>query len=74
MNNDLILISIGDPVIEPPDMFAGRPSAKGAADAPRIERLDSGADVWRLRHTMIPEGARNAVAPSSREYCMRSCS
>ncbi|HSA49719.1 MAG TPA: amidohydrolase family protein [Yinghuangia sp.] len=65
--DDLILISIDDHVIEPPDMFEGRLPAKYADDAPRVVRLDNGADVWRFRDTVIPNVALNAVAGRPKE-------
>ncbi|OHV41622.1 MULTISPECIES: amidohydrolase family protein [Pseudofrankia] len=60
--DDLILISVDDHVIEPPDMFTGRLPAKYTDDAPRIVRLEGGADMWKFRDTMIPNVALNAVA------------
>jgi predicted TIM-barrel fold metal-dependent hydrolase len=66
-SDDLILISIDDHVIEPPDMFAGRLPAKYADDAPRVVRLETGADVWKFRDTVIPNVALNAVAGRPKE-------
>ena len=42
----MILISVDDHVIEPPDMFVGRLPGKYADDAPRMVHLDNGTDVW----------------------------
>ena len=50
--DELILISVDDHIIEPPDMFAGRLPAKYAADAPRLVHRDDGTDVWKFRDTM----------------------
>ncbi|UGQ11016.1 amidohydrolase [Yinghuangia sp. ASG 101] len=66
-SDDLILISIDDHVIEPPDMFVGRLPAKYADDAPRVVRLENGADVWKFRDTVIPNVALNAVAGRPKE-------
>jgi predicted TIM-barrel fold metal-dependent hydrolase len=65
--DDLILISVDDHVIEPPDVFAGRLPAKYAADAPRIERREDGADVWRFGEVEVPNVALNAVAGRPQE-------
>ena len=65
--DDLILISVDDHIIEPPDMFAGRLPAKYAADAPQLVHRDDGADVWKFRDIVIPNSALNAVAGRPKE-------
>ena len=60
--NDMILISVDDHIIEPPDMFANHLPRKYAADAPRLVHTDDGADVWKFRDTVVPNVALNAVA------------
>ncbi|MBH0777976.1 amidohydrolase family protein [Nocardia bovistercoris] len=65
--NDMILISVDDHIIEPPDMFKNHLPAKYAADAPRLVHLDDGADVWKFRDTVIPNVALNAVAGRPKE-------
>ncbi len=65
--NDLILISVDDHVIEPPDLYEGRLPTKYAADAPRIVRRADGADVWRFGNVEVPNVALNAIAGRPKE-------
>ena len=65
--DDLILISVDDHIIEPPDMFAGRLPARYAADAPQLVHRDDGTDVWKFRDIVIPNSALNAVAGRPKE-------
>jgi predicted TIM-barrel fold metal-dependent hydrolase len=65
--DDLILISVDDHIIEPPDLFEGRLPAKFAGDAPRIVRRDDGADVWRFGAVEVPNVALNAIAGRPKE-------
>jgi hypothetical protein len=65
--DELILISVDDHIIEPPDMFAGRLPAKYADDAPRLVHRDDGTDAWKFRDTVIPNSALNAVAGRPKE-------
>ena len=60
--DDLILISVDDHIIEPPDMFVNHLPARYAGDAPRLVHRDDGTDVWQFRDTVIPNAALNAVA------------
>ena len=62
--DELILISVDDHIIEPPDMFAGRLPAKYADDAPRLVHRDDGTDVWQFRTTTIPNSALNGITGS----------
>ncbi|ADP80826.1 amidohydrolase family protein [Pseudofrankia inefficax] len=65
--DDLILVSVDDHVIEPPNLFEGRLSAKYQDKAPRlIERAD-GAMAWVYEGIEIPNVALNAVAGRPRE-------
>ncbi len=59
---DLILVSVDDHVVEPPDMFEGRLSAKAAARAPFVKRLDDGRDVWMFEGNAMPNVGLNAVS------------
>ena len=52
--DDLILISVDDHIIEPPDMFLNHLPARYADDAPRLVHRDDGTDVWQFRDTVIP--------------------
>ena len=59
---DLILISVDDHVVEPPDMFDGHVPDRFRDRAPRVERLDNGDDVWLYEGQRIPNIGLNAVA------------
>ncbi|MCK9931143.1 amidohydrolase [Frankia sp. Mgl5] len=65
--DDMILISVDDHVIEPPDMFVGRLPKKYEADAPRLVHREDGTDVWKFRDTVIPNAALNAIAGRPKE-------
>jgi predicted TIM-barrel fold metal-dependent hydrolase len=65
--DDMILISVDDHVIEPPDMFVGRLPKKYEADAPRLEHTGTGTDVWKFRDHVIPNSALNAIAGRPKE-------
>ena len=65
--DELILISVDDHIIEPPDMFLNHLPARYAGDAPRLVHRDDGTDVWQFRDTVIPNSALNAVAGRPKE-------
>jgi hypothetical protein len=65
--DDLILISVDDHIIEPPDMFVGHLPARYRDDAPQLVHRDDGTDVWQFRGTTIPNAALNAVAGRPKE-------
>ena len=44
--DDLILISVDDHLIEPPDLFVNHLAAKYLDRAPKLVRNDEGSDVW----------------------------
>jgi predicted TIM-barrel fold metal-dependent hydrolase len=60
--DELIMISVDDHVVEPPTMFDGRLPAKFQTQAPHVERLSNGSDVWLFNGTKIPNIGLNAVA------------
>jgi predicted TIM-barrel fold metal-dependent hydrolase len=60
--DDLILVSVDDHIIEPPDLFDRHLPSKFQDRAPRIERTPHGADVWRFGDIVVPNVALNAVA------------
>ena len=60
--NDLILVSVDDHVVEPPDMFAGRLAAKYVDLAPKVIQNDRGDDVWFYEGNELPNIGLNAVA------------
>lgn len=59
---DLVLVSVDDHVVEPPDMFEGRLAARHADRAPRVVRKDDGSDQWVFEGVDIPNVGLNAVA------------
>ncbi len=59
---DLILVSVDDHVVEPPDLFEGRLSARAAERAPAIEKLENGREVWMFEGAALPNVGLNAVA------------
>ncbi len=68
---DLVLVSVDDHVVEPPDLFAGRLSAKHDELAPKLIRKDSGIDVWAFMGAELPNIGLNAVAGRPpEEYAM----
>jgi len=44
--DDMILVSIDDHMVEPPDMYDRHVPAKYKDDAPRVVRNDEGIDMW----------------------------
>jgi predicted TIM-barrel fold metal-dependent hydrolase len=65
--DDMILISVDDHIIEPPDMFVNHLPKKYQDDAPQLVHRDDGTDVWQFRSTVIPNSALNAVAGRPKE-------
>jgi predicted TIM-barrel fold metal-dependent hydrolase len=64
---ELILISVDDHVIEPPDLFVGHLSEKYLDRAPKLERRPDGSDVWVFNQVEIENSALNAVAGRPRK-------
>ncbi len=60
--DDLILVSVDDHVVEPPDLFEGHLPEKWMELAPRSVRKDDGTDVWVYEGNEIPNIGLNAVA------------
>lgn len=65
--DDMILISVDDHIVEPPDLFEGRLPARYADDAPRLVHNPDGSDTWQFRDAVIPNVALNAVAGRPKE-------
>jgi predicted TIM-barrel fold metal-dependent hydrolase len=65
--DDLIMISVDDHVVEPPDMFSKHIPARYADLAPKVVRRDDGSDVWVFNGTVIPNIGLNAVAGRPKE-------
>jgi predicted TIM-barrel fold metal-dependent hydrolase len=64
---DMILVSVDDHVVEPPDMFDQHLPAKYKDVAPRVVRTDSGDDVWLYEGQELPNIGLNAVAGKPQE-------
>ncbi|MDT3441503.1 MULTISPECIES: amidohydrolase family protein [unclassified Pseudofrankia] len=64
---DLILISVDDHLVEPPDMFQGRLPARFADAAPKVLHREDGSDVWTFNGSIIPNVGLNAVAGRPKE-------
>jgi predicted TIM-barrel fold metal-dependent hydrolase len=65
--DDMILISVDDHTVEPPDMFKDHLPQKYVDDAPRLVHNADGSDTWQFRDTVIPNVALNAVAGRPKE-------
>ena len=59
---DMVLVSVDDHVVEPPDLFKGRLSAKYADLAPQFITKPDGTDVWTYNGETVSNVALNAVA------------
>jgi len=64
---DMILVSVDDHIVEPPDMFKNHLAKKYAAEAPRLVHNPDGSDTWQFRDVVIPNVALNAVAGRPKE-------
>ena len=60
--DDLIIISVDDHVVEPPNLFENHLPAKYKDIAPRIKHMDDGSDQWEFCGINIPNVGLNAVA------------
>ena len=60
--DDLILVSVDDHVVEPPDMFDGRLPDRFAEEAPMVTRRDDGTEIWRFDGKEATNIGLNAVA------------
>jgi predicted TIM-barrel fold metal-dependent hydrolase len=65
--DDLILISVDDHLIEPPDLFVHHLDAKYLDRAPKLVRNDEGNDVWTFGRVVMETAALNAVAGRPKE-------
>jgi predicted TIM-barrel fold metal-dependent hydrolase len=59
---DMIMVSVDDHVVEPPDMFANHLSDKWKDRAPVVVKKEDGTDVWQFEGREIPNIGLNAVA------------
>src|SRR5690242_4987062 len=65
--DDMILISVDDHILEPPDMFVNHLPKKYQDDAPQLVHREHGSDVSKCREAVIPGGALNAVGGRPKE-------
>jgi predicted TIM-barrel fold metal-dependent hydrolase len=59
---DLILVSVDDHVVEPPDMFDGHIPARWKDQAPKVVTKDDGTDAWEFEGQQATNVGLNAVA------------
>jgi len=59
---DMVLVSVDDHVVEPPDMFERHLPAKWRDGAPVVVTKDDGTDVWLFEGREMPNIGLNAVA------------
>ncbi|MCL2580966.1 MAG: amidohydrolase [Streptosporangiales bacterium] len=60
--DDLILVSVDDHVVEPPDMFSGHIPAKYKDQAPKVITKEDGTDAWVFEGQEATNVGLNAVA------------
>jgi predicted TIM-barrel fold metal-dependent hydrolase len=60
--DDLILVSVDDHVVEPPDLFEGHLAPEHMDQAPKVVHKDDGTAVWVYEDQEIPNIGLNAVA------------
>jgi predicted TIM-barrel fold metal-dependent hydrolase len=63
----MIIVSVDDHVVEPPDMFERHLPAKYADIAPHIVHKPDGSDVWQFNGIEVPNVGLNAVAGRPRD-------
>jgi predicted TIM-barrel fold metal-dependent hydrolase len=68
--DDMILVSIDDHSIEPPDMYANHVPAKWRDQAPKIVRSETGVDLWTFQGeaTATPFGMAATVGWPREEW------
>ena len=60
--DDMIIVSVDDHVVEPPDLFERHLPDRYRDLAPRVVHQDDGTDVWEFHGIHIPNVGLNAVA------------
>jgi predicted TIM-barrel fold metal-dependent hydrolase len=60
--DDMILVSVDDHVVEPPDLFERHLPAKYRDLAPHVIHKEDGTDVWQFLEFEVPNIGLNAVA------------
>jgi predicted TIM-barrel fold metal-dependent hydrolase len=64
---DMIMISVDDHVVEPPDLFDSHIPDAYRERAPKVIKLENGTDVWQFNDSIIPNIGLNAVAGRPKE-------
>jgi predicted TIM-barrel fold metal-dependent hydrolase len=64
---DMIMVSVDDHLVEPPDLFDNHIPERYRNVAPRIKKNADGSDVWEFQGSIIPNIGLNAVAGRPRE-------
>ena len=65
--DDMIIVSVDDHIVEPPNMFDAHLPAKYQDIAPKLVRKDDGTDVWQFQAIEVPNIGLNAVAGRPKE-------
>lgn len=65
--NDLVLVSVDDHVVEPPNLFDKHLPAKYRDQAPKMHSMKDGQDSWVYEGTVVPNFGLNAVVGRPRE-------
>ena len=65
--NDLILVSVDDHLVEPPELFEGRLAARDAEAGPRFITRPNGTNAWVFEGVERSNIALNSVAGRRRE-------
>ncbi len=65
--DEMILVSVDDHLIEPPDLFVNHLAARYQDRAPKLVRNEEGSDVWVFGKVVMETAALNAVAGRPRE-------
>ena len=65
--NEMVMVSVDDHVVEPPDLFDGRLPAKYVDLAPKFITNEDGTNAWLYEGQVLPNVALNAVAGRPRE-------
>ena len=72
--DEMVLVSVDDHVVEPPDMFARHVPQKWAEQAPHVVVGDNGVDQWVYRGRPTGVSGLNAVVSWPEEYGGRDAS
>src|SRR3954447_6450837 len=60
--NELVLVSVDDHLVEPPDMFDAHIPAKYKDDVPKLIQREEGTDAWVFEGQEATNVGLNAVA------------